>query len=135
MTISVAIVAGLFVLISKNNNCFSLLAVINNIFFTAFLIISSIYLTIILFQESQSLDKSLQFGRASKKDFIKNINNKTIYDITSYKKYRNQKYKEEKESKQEVRGSSEIWFILINVLFVFSVILLFITFLLANFKK
>ncbi|MBU1130970.1 hypothetical protein KJ840_02450 [Patescibacteria group bacterium] len=134
MTISAAIIAGLFILLANKdyNSCFNLLATISSLFFATFIISSSIYITTILSQESSSLDKSLKFVRASKQDFIKNVENETINSIDSYNKYRKQKFKEEKELKQEVRASSETWFILINSLFIFSCLLLLVMVLLAN---
>lgn len=127
MTIATAVIAGLFILlVDKNlNSCFNLLAIMSGLGFAVFIISSSIYLTAILAQESLSLDKHLRFIRESKKDFIKKVGT-TITDINSYEEYRKQKYKEEKESKQEVRGSHEIWFVLINTLFIFSFLLLLI---------
>ncbi|MBU3999748.1 hypothetical protein KKG29_01025, partial [Patescibacteria group bacterium] len=61
MTISAAIIAGLFILLASKdfNNCFNLLAIVSSFCFAIFIISSSIYLTVILSQESLSLDKHL----------------------------------------------------------------------------
>ncbi len=135
MTISVAVIAGLFVLISQDNGCLNLLVTINCIFFVSFLLASTIYLTIILSRESISLNKNLEFIRESKRDFIRSLTDGTIKNLDGYEEYRKKKYKREKELRKNIKNLSEIWFILINVLFVFSIILLFITLLFIIFKQ
>lgn len=134
MTISAAVIAGLFILLTSkdHSNCFSLLVIVSSFCFTIFIISSSIYLTVLLSQEGSLLYKSVQFVRSSQQDFIKNVKNRTIHDIGTYEEYRKQKYQEEGESKQEVRGSSEIYFVLINILFIFPWFLLLALFLLVN---
>jgi len=131
MTIAAAVIAGLFILLigkDLSNSCLVFLTEMSGLGFALFIVTSSIYLTVILAQESLLLDRNLQFVEESKKDFIEKVGI-SIIDVDSYEKYRGQKYREEKELKRKVRGSHEIWFILINVLFISSFILLLIMFL------
>lgn|SRR3989338_1916682 len=131
MTISAAIIAGLFILLTNKNydGCFSLLVMTSASLFAVFMIGSSIYLTSILAQESLALDGRFKFIRESKRDFIEKVGI-AIIDIDSYEKYREQKYKEGKGLEREIKGSHEIWFVLLNILFILPFILLFATFLL-----
>lgn len=121
MSIAAIIVAGLFIFLASDNldNYFVALAQIDGFLFTSFLISSSIYLTYILAMESTQLDKHLKFIQESKKDFIESIG-KTIVDIDSYEKFRKQKYHEGKNIKRDIKGSSEFWFVAINILFIVS---------------
>ena len=75
MTISAAIVAGLFILLVSGefNIYFNSLAIISSLFFVIFIISSSIYFTALLSQEGLSLDKRLQFVKSSKQDFLKSM--------------------------------------------------------------
>lgn len=121
MSIAAIIVAGLFIFLASDNlnTHFVVLAQIDGFLFTSFLISSSIYLTYIMASESVQLDNHLKFIQESKKEFIENIG-KTIVDIDSYEKFREQKYHEGKNIKREIKGSSEFWFIAVNILFIIS---------------
>lgn len=132
MTISAATIAGLFILLDGKDfdGYFKLLAMISSFCFAIFIISSSIYLTLILSQESSSLDNSLKFVRKSQIDFVEKIDKGIVSNIDSYEKHRNEKYDEEAKIKKEIKGSSEIWFILINILFIFPWFLLLIMLLL-----
>lgn len=125
MTISAAVIAGLFLLISSNdsNGCLSVLSIISGLGFAFFIISSSSYLTWILSKEGISLDGYLKFVKDSKKDFIKRIG-VDIFGIDSYEQYREQKYKEEVEVKPKEKITSEKYFVGICALFIISAILL-----------
>ena len=98
MTISAAIIAGLFILLTNNDigACLSLLALIGGAFLIIFITIASIYFVCLLAGESKQLDKTLKFVQKSQKDFIESVG-VTIIDIDSYEKFR---YKKEKESEK-----------------------------------
>jgi len=132
MNMSVAIIAGLFLLlISNDGDFFSTLLIIAVISFALFVIISTIWLTYLFSKESSSLDRSLEFIKTSKQDFIQKLQDGTIKDFGTYENYRKEKYKEEKTKiKKEIKGTSEFWFIFIIFLFVFSFVILLITLLL-----
>ena len=136
MTISAAVIAGLFIfVIGKDSNiCINILATVGGLGFALFIVGSSVYLTFILAQESLSLDKHLRFVQDSKKDFIEKVST-VIIDLDSYENYRKQKYEEEKASKPKERGLWEGWFILINSLFILSSVLLLIMFLASAINK
>lgn len=126
MTISAAVIAGLFLLISSNdsNGCLSVLSIISSFGFAFFIIGSSSYLTWILLQEGISLDGYLKFVKDSKKDFINRIG-VDIFGIDSYEQYKEQKYKEEIATKpKEKIISDEKYFVGICALFIISTILL-----------
>ncbi len=132
MNMSVAIIAGLLILLNQANyfDFSEKLILINIISFGLFIIFSSIYLTAILAQESEALDKSLEFTKRTKKDFIEGVINGNISNNDDYESFRNQKYSEEKLLKVNKIFSSEIWFILINFLFIISFCLLLLSFIL-----
>lgn len=130
MTISAAVLAGLFILLTSNDSgtCVSTLATISGFGFALFIITSSAYLAFLLAQESLSLDKHLHFIQEAKRDFIAKVGI-AITDLDSYEKYRKQKHKEEVDTKPKERGLWEGWFIIVNALFVLSAILVFVLFL------
>ena len=129
MTISAAVLAGLFILFTSNDSgtCVSTLATISGFGFALFIITSSAYLAFLLAQESLSLDKHLRFIQEAKRDFIAKVGI-AITDLDSYEKYRKQKHKEEVDAKPKERGLWEGWFIIVSALFVLSAILVFVLF-------
>ena len=138
MSMSVAVIAGLFLLLISNDGEFfsTLLIIIAVLSFALFVIISTIWLTYLFSKESSSLDRSLEFIKTSKQDFIQKLKDGTIKDFETYENYRKEKYKEEKTKiKKEIKGTSEFWFIFIIFLFVFSFIILLIALLLRIVSK
>ena len=129
MTISAAVLAGLFILFTSKDSgaCVNTLATISGFGFALFIIASSAYLAFLLAQESLSLDKHLRFIQKAKKDFIAKVGI-DITDLDSYERYRKQKHKEEVDLKPKERGLWEGWFVLVSILFVLSAILVFVLF-------
>lgn len=134
MTISAAVIAGLFLLSTGESfdQCLKILATVSGIGFALFIIISGAYLTLLMAQESVSLDKRLLFVQSSKKDFISKVGME-ITDLDSYERYREQKYEEEKNSNHQIIGLWEGWFVIVCGLFVVSSILVLILFLISPF--
>lgn len=130
MTISAAVIAGIFILLISNDigACLSLLVLISGVSLMIFIITASIYLVHLLSSESKSLDKRLKFIQESKKDFINKVGIE-IFDIASYENFREKQHKEEKGLIKEIKFSSESWFIFVSILFILSCILLLIMFL------
>jgi hypothetical protein len=124
MTISAAVLAGLFILFSGKDTgaCINTLATISGLGFSLFIIFSSFYLTFLLAQESLSLDKNLHFVRDSRKDFIEKVGI-AITDLDSYERYRGEKNKEEKNSRPKEKGLWEGWFVIVSGLFILSTII------------
>lgn len=130
MTISAAILAGLFILLTNNvleQERFYFFAALSGFGFASFIIYSSIYLIFLLSQESLSLDKRLLFLRNSGDDFIGKVG-VDIVDIDGYEKYRNEQYGKESKLKKEIKGSHEIWFMISGGLFFISCLPIFIMF-------
>lgn len=130
MTISSAVLAGLFILFTGENSavCAQSLATISGFGFALFVLASSAYFTFLLAQESLSLDKNLQFIKNSRKDFIEKIGT-FITDLDSYERYREEKNKEEKDARPKERGLWEGWFVIVSGLFILSAILVLFFFL------
>lgn len=130
MTISAAVLAGLFILFTGDGLtvCVKSLGTVSGLGFALFILASSAYLTFLLAQESLSLDKHLRFVQDSRKDFIAKVGI-SITDLDSYERYREEKNKQEKVSRPKERGLWEGWFVIVNVLFVLSAILVLFLFL------
>jgi len=130
MTISAAVIAGLFILLTSNDisACLNLLSLVVGAFLMVFIIIASIYLVYLLSGESKLLDEKLKFIQKSKKDFIDKVGVE-ITDIDSYERFRKQQHIEEQGLIKETKFSSEFWFIFVNGLFILSCVLLLIMFL------
>lgn len=133
MTIAAAIIAGLFLLTNNNSGAFylNLLAKISGFGFGLFIISSASYLIAIFSQESLSIDRRLEFIKNSRRDFVEKVGIE-ITDIDSYEKYREQKYEEGKGVGSEIKGSREIWFVSISLLFVISSVPLIVMFLIGS---
>ncbi len=130
MTISAAVLAGLFILFTGKDSgvCVNLLATISGFGFALFIISVSLYLTFLLAQESSSLDKHLQFVQNSRKDFIAKVG-VAITDLDSYERYREQKNKEEQDLRPKEKGLWEGWFVTVSGVFILSAVLVLVLFL------
>lgn len=132
MSISIAAIAGLFILLSQSSyfEISEKLVLINVILLGLFIILSAVYLTSILSQESVLLDENIQFTKRTRAEFIESVKNGTVHDIESYEEYRKLKYSEEINSRKSVKGSNEIWFILLNFfIYIFFCVIIVIFFL------
>lgn len=130
MTISAAVLAGLFILFAGNDTgtCVSLLATVSGFGFALFIVAASAYLAFLLAQESLSLDKHLRFIQEARRDFIAKVGI-VVTSLDSYETYRKQKHKEETGSRSKEVGLWEGWFVIISSVFVLSAILVFVLFL------
>ena len=134
MTISAALIAGLFLFMSgkQNEGYYEVLAMLSGVGLAVFVGSSAYYLRLLLSQESEEGDDRLEFVRKSKEDFIEKVGI-VITDLDSYEKYRQDKYEEEKKLKRKIRGSDEKYFKLITGLFILSAVPLTIMFIIAGF--
>lgn len=135
MTISAAIIAGLFILLTVQDpqtECTYRLAILTGIGFGFFIISASYYMMSLLSHDSERNDKHLNFVIDAHTDFVAKVG-KEIVDLDSYEKYREKKFSEEKELKagDETWVSKEIWFRAINWLFIISVVGVLVTFISA----
>jgi len=116
MTISVAIIAGLFVLITNGNydSCFRGLAIGSGGLFVVSVMGASIYLIVILWGESLSLDRRRQFLINSRGCLM------GVTDDESFRGYGELTLREAEKSKQKVKGSQEIWFVIVSFLLILA---------------
>lgn len=135
MTIAAAIIAGLFLMFSKEyipRGPATYLAQISGIFYGLFIVSASIWLTAIMSQEGTKLDRHLDFYKSLREDIYKKVGT-AIRSKNDFDKFLKEKLEQNtKLSNKKIFGANEYFFWIVTALFIIASVPVIILFVLAG---